>query len=199
MIPFEWKCIVGNPHCSVEGNRACQKTLFHRSALFVGLQAQARLTAVWTHDEQPVNMWQKQYDYRYSAPTFFRGDNISGCCFRLWVALSILKLVSRCFKIALKLLQVRETWWVWKENLDKKISLERLDMDFFQPLGQLSPKHEQAVCCCGSWLQKQLEVTKPWGRCFICCLALGQKRAPQKNYWNRPVVLNQSTSSEELL
>ena len=23
----------------------------------------SRLTAVWTHDEQPVNMWQKQYDY----------------------------------------------------------------------------------------------------------------------------------------
>ena len=23
----------------------------------------ARLTMVWTHDEQPVNMWQKQYDY----------------------------------------------------------------------------------------------------------------------------------------
>ena len=26
-----------------------------------------RLTGVWTHDEQPVNMWQKQYDYRGSA------------------------------------------------------------------------------------------------------------------------------------
>lgn len=35
-----------------------------------------RGSEVWTHDDQPLNMWQKQYDYRLLADHIFGTSNV---------------------------------------------------------------------------------------------------------------------------